>query len=253
MSTKNITTKFVLLTFSMAIAIAGLMLALAQFDITLKNQVWVWALFVLYDLTPAVASYVLLKRSGQVKDLKNWLQDAFRVRDSLFHYGIVFLGVAVFFALRSISSGLVSLQPFYIFLALLPVMLVVGGMEETGWRYILQEAFNKKYGFAVSAVITGLVWYIWHLPLFWIPGTQQYETFHMLMYALFVLGFAFLLGAIYTISDNVFLCILCHAMINAGLEVVISPHTWTGTLVVTAVMMGLSLVLVAAVGKRRQQ
>ncbi len=247
---KKITAQFIILTFCMTLAIAGVMFALAQNGITLKDHPLVQILFILYALSPAMTSYILLKRSSKVNCLKEWLKNIFRLKSSIFHYFIVVFGVVLFYFLRIKISGLTEVQPFYMVFLLLPVMLVGGGMEETGWRYILQSEFNKKYGFMLSSVFTGLIWYAWHVPLFLIPGTHQYETFNIWMYAPFVLGVAFFLGAIYTISNNVFLCILCHTLINVGLEILVSPFTWTGTIVTTVAMILFSLLVVAAARKR---
>lgn len=247
---KKITAHFIILTFCITLAIAGVMFALAQNGFILKSHLLVQILFVFYVLSPAVTSYILLKRSGQVNCLKEWLKNIFRFKSRIFNYFIVIFGVVLFYFVRIKISGLTEVQPFYMFFLLLPVMLVGGGMEETGWRYILQSELNKKYGFMLSSTFTGLIWYAWHIPLFLIPGTHQYETFNVWMYAVFVLGVAFFLGAIYTISNNVFLCVLCHTLINVGLEILISPFTWTGTIVTTVVMVLFSLAVVAVTGKR---
>lgn len=247
---KKITTQFIIRTFYMTIAVAGIMYALAQFGITLKSHAWTQLLFIIYILMPAATSYITLKKNGKVKDLKEWFNTMFHFKSKIFHYSIVILGVALFFVLRIAVSGLTEMQPFYIFFLLIPVMVVGGGVEETGWRYILQSEFNKKFGFLLSSTFTGLIWYAWHLPLFMIPGTAQYETFDVWMYAPFLIGLAFLLGAIFTISNNVFLCVLCHAMINAGLETMISPFTWEGTIVTALALILISLVIFAASGKQ---
>lgn len=151
--------------------------------------------------------------------------------------------VALFFASQILVSGLTEMQPIYMFLVFLPVMLVGGGLEEVGRRYILQPELSKKYGFILSAVITAVIWFAWHIPLFYIPGTSQYET-NLWMFAVSVLGLTFSIGAIRKISGSVFLAVLAHSMTNAGYSVFIYPKTWLGTIVMVVVMIAVSTIAV---------
>jgi membrane protease YdiL (CAAX protease family) len=41
-----------------------------------------------------------------------------------------------------------------------------GGMEEPGWRGMMQPALQRKYSPLVAALIVSLFWSLWHLPLF---------------------------------------------------------------------------------------
>jgi len=54
-------------------------------------------------------------------------------------------------------------------------MIVGGGMEETGWRGMLQPALEEKMNFILATLITGVIWGVWHLPLFLISKTTQYQ------------------------------------------------------------------------------
>lgn len=64
---------------------------------------------------------------------------------------------------------------------LIPAMIVGGGLEEAGWSIITFPELNKKFNFVVSGIITTAIWWIWHLPLFFIPGVHQYQKklFHI--------------------------------------------------------------------------
>jgi len=56
------------------------------------------------------------------------------------------------------------------------IMMMIGGplAEELGWRGLLLDAFQKKWSVAVSILLLFLLWWLWHLPLFFLPGTTQY-------------------------------------------------------------------------------
>ncbi len=47
------------------------------------------------------------------------------------------------------------------------------GVEEIGWRGYLQEKLGGLFSVPVSALLTGLFHTIWHLPLFWVVGSNQ--------------------------------------------------------------------------------
>ena len=38
--------------------------------------------------------------------------------------------------------------------------------EELGWRGFLLPEFQKRFPNLKSAIIIGIVWFIWHIPLF---------------------------------------------------------------------------------------
>ncbi len=69
------------------------------------------------------------------------------------------------------SSGLVSFPIVFFF------VFVFGGPlgEEYGWRGYALPRLLEDHSMVYSSFILGLVWGIWHLPLFWISNTPQSE------------------------------------------------------------------------------
>jgi uncharacterized protein len=60
-------------------------------------------------------------------------------------------------------------------------MLVFGQLavalgEEPGWRGFALPSLTKKVGAIGASLVLGIVWALWHLPLFIIAGTAQYGT-----------------------------------------------------------------------------
>jgi uncharacterized protein len=47
--------------------------------------------------------------------------------------------------------------------------------EELGWRGFALDILQSRWGVLLSRLILGLVWWGWHLPLFFIVGTPQYR------------------------------------------------------------------------------
>lgn len=45
--------------------------------------------------------------------------------------------------------------------------------EEITWRGFVLDKLQNKYPWLVANLLLGLYWMVWHLPLFWIPGSYQ--------------------------------------------------------------------------------
>jgi membrane protease YdiL (CAAX protease family) len=138
--------------------------------------------------------------------------------------------------------------PFYMFFLSLPGNLFIGGLEETGWTYVLQSELDKKYGFVLSSILAGIVWIFWHIPLFFIPGTNHAAgLINFWMFAVQLLAFRFFNGAIFKISGKgcVFMCVLFHTMFNAASPLFgTMTMTWAGTIAANAVIVLISIVTV---------
>ncbi len=117
----------------------------------------------------------------------------------------------------AVSGRTEIVLPFYTFYLSLPGNLFIVGLEEAGWMYILQPELDKNLAYFFS-VFVGVIWTFWHIPLFFIPGTNHGDGFiNFGMFAVQIMAFRFFNGAIYRISgkDRVFMCVLFHTMFNA--------------------------------------
>lgn len=226
MTYKKITVQFTMLTFCIAYLVSGALIALGQFGYSVHN--WVHSLqqfgmnipFAIYILSPAIASYIVLKKNSKIVGFKEWLSTVFYAKNSISLYLFVVAGLALYFVIHIAVSGHTEMVlPFYAFFLSLPGNLIIGGLEEAGWMYILQPELDKKYGFVLSSVIVGIIWILWHIPLFFIPGTNHGEgLINFWMFAVQLIAFRFFNGVIYKISGkgHVFMCVLFHTMFNAA-------------------------------------
>lgn len=105
----------------------------------------------------------------------------------------------------------------------LPVLLLGGGFEEIGWRGCLQPILERcmpagarLLRMLIPPAITGVVWGLWHLPLFAIPGTFQSQVpIWSVMLVGMALSFSF--EALHKATGNLDSCIASHAWYNAML------------------------------------
>lgn len=264
MTNKKITVQFTILTFAIAYLVSGTLIVLGQFGYSVHN--WVHTLpqfgmnipFAIYILSPAIASYIVLKKNNKIADFKEWLKTVFYAKNNISIYLFVVAGLALYFLIHIAVSGRVEMAlPFYTFFLSLPGNLIIGGMEESGWMYILQPELDKKYGFVLSAVFVGIIWTLWHIPLFFIPGTNHGEgLINFWMFAVQLMAFRFFNGAIYKISGKgrVFMCVLFHTMFNAVSPVFgTTTMTWAGTIAANSMIVLVSIVTVVIYGKKSRR
>ena len=236
---RKVTMQFTALTFGIALISWGICILLGQFNITIAAHYWVYLPYLLGGFSPAIASYVILKRNKKIDGFKEWIRNIFHVKNPIRFYMLVILLNAVGLVPQIIMNGTKEMNPLYLFIPLIPLMLFGGGLEEAGWRYILQPSLDKNYGYFLSCVMVAVVWSVWHLPLFFIQGTSQYSS-DFWLFAINVLGLTFALGAIRKITGNVFLCVLFHCINNAGSVTFNLRDTLPGNSVTTALLIVIS-------------
>ena len=111
-----------------------------------------------------------------------------------------------------------SALPFYLIpIVFLQAVFIYGGEEELGWRGIMQPILEKKLPFPIATVITGTVWGIWHIPLWFVEGSSQQNMAFPFFLVLGVL-LSFFLAALYKRTKCVFACNVFHGLINTLLS-----------------------------------
>jgi len=130
---------------------------------------------------------------------------------------------------------------------MLPLILLIcffsGGLEEAGWRSVLQPELEKKCGFVITALVFSIIWFAWHLPLYFIPEMSEGRI--DIGFFLFVcIMTSFLFGAIRRITGSIFLAILAHMLSNTLAVDGIFLNTWTGIIISTIVFAAGSIMAV---------
>ena len=127
----------------------------------------------------------------------------------------VFELLTIGFSSREFNPAL----PWYLVpLIFLQAVFIYGGEEELGWRGVMQPLLEEKWNFPAAAIITGLVWGIWHIPLWFVQGSSQQNMSFFLFLVLAVL-LSFWLAAIYKKTKCVFACSVFHGLTNTLLSV----------------------------------
>jgi membrane protease YdiL (CAAX protease family) len=116
---------------------------------------------------------------------------------------------------RETSGPATSLRPLSSLL-MFALILVFGGPlgEEIGWRGYALPALRARRFPILATITVALVWFLYHIPLFWIPGSAQ-QQFPMGWFAFSLAAESFLMTWLYLASgESVIPSILLHASNN---------------------------------------
>ncbi len=241
---KKLVRDFLILTFSLGLLGWGLCAALCHaLKLTLNDHITLKILFFLGGMSPTIASFVALRRSGQIHSLGQWLKHIFDPHNCIWGFLLAIVLVAICYFLGCLISGYTPGAPIPMLLILTPMMLLGGGNEEAGWRMLLQPELEKKYGFPIATILVGVIWWLWHGPLFLIPGTAN-ASMNYLYFGIMCLCLSFALGAVRKCSNRVLPCVLLHCLFNACSAVFVFQYSLGSCAVTAAVVIPLSLLIV---------
>ena len=111
-----------------------------------------------------------------------------------------------------------------LFFATLPPIL-----EELGWRGYALDRLQLKWSALSASLILGVVWSLWHLPLFFIGGTHQHDVvgFATMSFWLFMAGIVALSFAFTWIYNNtersIIGIVVLHGWVNFTAEIIVVP------------------------------
>lgn len=97
-------------------------------------------------------------------------------------------------------------------LALIVLCLAIG--EELGWRGYAQPGLETRHSAVAVAILVGVLWGFWHLPIFFIPGLPQ-RDFPLAAFVLFTVAFSVLAAWLLRKSEcSVLIAALFHGAFN---------------------------------------
>ncbi len=139
-------------------------------------------------------------------------------------YALALLGPpAVMLVAMAWHTGLGGAAPAYPAADLWPLtvvnfvaVLLIGGPlgEELGWRGYALPRMSAALGPRIAAILMGILWAVWHGPLFFLVGTPQ-SGIPITWFALQAVSFSVVLATVYRATGgSVLLPILLHASAN---------------------------------------
>ena len=212
---------FLLLTFAISWSLNGLVIVLGM------EMSWTrWLLSGFLSTTgPAIAAVVVVSASD--RSLRAWARGIVKWRVHPTWYAAA-VGIPAVIALGSAGAASLLGAPID-FDAFSPELLVLvfgivlgtlvgGGQEEIGWRGFAQPELQQRYSAVVAAVVVGVVWGAWHLPLFFDPLAPHsaWPLASQVTYFFGIVGFSILLAWVYNgTGGSILLAMLMHGANNA--------------------------------------
>ena len=150
------------------------------------------------------------------------------------------------------------LRPVSSLLPLMIILFVFAGMgEEFGWRGFALPRLQARHSALVSSLIVGVIWGIWHIPLFLTEGTIQYRwqlevglLSAILGYTLFQLAWSIQYTWVFNNTrGSVLLAAVIHGAVNAWNGYIdVYRGRFDGILAYAAVSVVVSLIIVLIAG-----
>ncbi|MFP9193125.1 CPBP family intramembrane glutamic endopeptidase [Natrialbaceae archaeon A-CW1-1] len=241
---------FVLLTFLISWTAWGVLAVLGtEPGINLGGVLWL-----LGGLGPPIAAAVVTRMTDGSQSTRQLLGRLLRWRVGWQWYGVAVLlpGVVVISAIIIDTQvrGVTTPIPGPEFVLLLVGMIVyssviAGGLEEIGWRGFALPRLQTSFDALAASVVIGVVWVVWHVPLFIVPGVWH-TALPVLPFIVQGIALAVVFTWLYNSTrGSLLLVVLLHGSVNAWLSTVwilredIDPVTlWVMALLVCLIAFG---------------
>ena len=174
--------------------------------------------YVLGGVSPAICEIVLKKKSSSKEEFKSFLKSIVNPKHSIWMYVYAIGGAMLIQAIPVLFHLSEVKQPLYMGFVMIIPMIIGGGVEEIGWRGLLQPQLEEKCPHIVAAITVGVIWAVWHLPLWFIDGTNQ-QSLNFGWFCINTIMLSFFIGSVTYVSNSIFMAIIAHASINAFWEV----------------------------------
>ena len=146
---------------------------------------------------PSIAGVIIIAVTQGKEGMRDLGQRALRWRVGwrwwlvalFFSGGIVLLSIAVNVALGGSLPGFAFFRQDWRLIPIVFLITLLGGPlgEEFGWRGFALPHLQRKWNPTVASILIGTVWALWHLPLFFQPGSIHFQI-GLTFLPFFVLG-----------------------------------------------------------------
>ena len=177
---------------------------------------------------PLVAAVVVAAQESGRVGLRTLLGRVVRWRVAPVWYAVSILGPMLLtlgaLALHTALGGrppslglLIGTLPAVVLVSIYMMFTVALG-EEVGWRGYALPALQARYSALLASLILGVMWALWHLPLFFNPDTL-YSNLPFVLFLAYIIPFAVLITWVFnSAGGSVLMAIFSHAVMNASGE-----------------------------------
>lgn len=199
-----------------------------------RGPIWAIILFIIGGFIPSITGIILTRiyegKSGMKQLFKNSVK--FKIG---FKWIFIILLIALYYSLSLILLNTIlgnefDYSQFWLQLPTILPLIILGPLsEEYGWRGFALKRLLKLTNASIASLVIGIVWSLWHLPLFYMLGTSQYElNVPFIAFFISVTCSSFIYTYIYIKTDrSIFSAIFLHWIYTYVLQVVSSSVTRT--------------------------
>jgi membrane protease YdiL (CAAX protease family) len=184
---------------------------------------------------PAIVGLGLMRWEGGMSGLEDFFARRFQWASSwrwfLFAVGY-YLAIKLVVVLmhRGISGAWprFGTDPWYLLAVALVFSTPVQAGEEIGWRGYALPRLESRFGLGWASVVLGVIWAVWHLPLFFIPSLDYYGQ-SFLIFALGCMSISVAMAWLYAHTNrSVLMTMLMHSAVNQTTGIVPSAVVGAG-------------------------
>ena len=210
----NKLSKYLIITFAITYFCWGSLAALIQTGIITFSHPIATVLHLIGGFGPPIAAFFVLDVKPSLKAVWTALF-MHKKKTSKFLWTFFVLEVLVI-AVSSMELN-PSVSLYLVPVIFLQAVFIYGGNEELGWRGFMQPYLEKKLSFPLATIITGSIWGIWHIPLWFVDGASQ-QNIPFLSFFLLGILLSFFFAAVYKKTQSVFYCNVMHGLTNTLLS-----------------------------------
>jgi membrane protease YdiL (CAAX protease family) len=196
------------------------------FDVTVYTSIVV----PIGAFAPLLAAITLIFRESRWRGVKTFFIKAFDFRVKPLYYIIAFSLPIFIHAIAHYLASIMGLEvadtlfppeiPFSPIILALPyfflMIIIGGGQEEFGWRGYAQQPLQERFGVVPASLLIGVVWGLWHLPLWVMPG-DGHSTYPFIAFLIMTTSISVVYAWIFNSSGKkLIIAIIFHAMSNTA-------------------------------------
>ncbi len=223
--------RYILLTFGITWLCWVLMIVLYRNNFLAPSDLEFRLLFLLGGFGPTLAG-IASREPKSFRDFLSWVfKGTFKSAFTLKMLLILVLGAALPF----LNPKTAGIGP-NLFLVL-SYILWSGGNEELGWRGFLQPALESCAKFSRAVLMTGAIWTVWHLPLWFIPGEDRGGVYGFISFFGGAILLSLFMALILKSGGSVFDTMVFHGLYNYFVTSFVPNATFFVLQVIAMVLM----------------
>ncbi|MGS0972791.1 MAG: CPBP family glutamic-type intramembrane protease [Candidatus Izemoplasmataceae bacterium] len=242
--------RYLLFTFALTYLSHGMLALLTSQNIIEFSSLMGQLLFIIGGSSPTIFAFIFILKNAPTKAKKEFISKIFSLHHNIIFWvfailtPIVLGGIFQLFSILLTDHSFSPANPIYTFFMILIVSILFGGLEEVGWRGYLQEHLMPKISLIPLSIGIGVIWGLWHIPLFFIKEVSHYD-FAFIPFLLGAVMFSTFLTWLYAKTRSILLVVIFHASINAsatiGFKIEFSNSVLTYLLIILLTTFGIGL------------